>query len=811
MDAIPADLRAMTPCCQCGKGATEPIEKSGRTYCCIGCLRLEEIQSEFSSPSCAIPNDAGQAERKRWAHLNSAPYRKQFVTHDSDQGLAVTTFFIPEMSCASCAAFLEKIPQKNQAIQRAEVNFARKELRVAFDEANLPLDVLAALLDTWGYPPQLRSESPEDGQKTTAKLPSRLVFAGAIFVLLMLLSFLEKEHDLGMIWVGWASLALSIPVLAYSSSGYLKSAWKALRARHLNMDVPIALGMVVIFIRSTSDVVQATGMGYFDSLAGLAFFLLIGKWYQHSTHSKLAHERDYQSWFPIQVMRLSADNSSSTVPISALVAGDRIRIHHSEIVPADSILVSGIGQIDRAFITGESHPVICQIGGAIEAGGRQLGSAIELEVLRPVEQSELTRLWNSDAFQKDRKGSMQDPVDRISRHFTWAVLGIAALTWLFWMWRDSGIAWNALTSTLIVACPCALALSLPFTYGSVLRFLGRSGAYLKNAHVVEQMAQVTDLVFDKTGTLTAASTFQTQFEPFQGREVSSELRGGISAAAGSSAHPLSRAIVKLWADSRPVLEAFEEEPGAGIAARAAGLNITIGTAQWTGTTLEEIASFGNPQPLPSPNLKSTFSYVSIDGQLIGRFAFTKPLREGIDKELRKLATSYRIHLISGDSDADQKSFEQWFEQERMRFNVRPEEKMSYIESLNSAHGGAKTAMIGDGLNDAGALKQADLGVAVVDDLYAFSPASDLILDAKSLQNWGAMLEFAREGQRTVYLLFAISFLYNFIGLYFAVQGMLTPLIASVLMPISSFTVVSFALGRTQWAWKRSGIGRQFAN
>ena len=802
------------PCHYCGKPATNPVEKAGNTYCCRGCLRLEELETG-TEDACALPdleqqtNERATSESVRWAHLKDVEYRERLVRVEAD-GHSVTTLFIPDMACASCVAFLERLPSKNPAVRRAEVNFPRKELRIAFDEASLPLDALAALLDRLGYPPEMRNEQATTEVRKDRKQLARLAVAGFAFGNIMLLSFADHlggaEFDASGFQgaFGWFNFALSIPVLFYSARGYFESAWKALRSGGLNMDVPIALGMVVIFVRSVGELLLGTGMGYFDSLAGLAFFLLIGKWYQHSTHSKLSHERDYQSWFPISVLRVAESGEASPVAISTLNAGDRIRIHHGEIVPADGILLEGAGQIDRSFITGESHPVAVRPGEPIEAGGRQLGGAIDLRVERPVQQSALTRLWNSDAFQKDRKGSIQDPVDRISKHFTLAVLAIATATLLFWIGKDASIAWNAFTATLIVACPCALALSLPFTYGSTLRWLGRSGAYLKNALVVERMARVRDLVFDKTGTLTAASAFETHFQPVA-ETPSLEDRGRVAAAAASSAHPLSRAIVRLWAEDRPRVEAFDEEPGSGVAARVAGATVLIGTRAWANASDADVNALDSAHPTADSGLRTTYSYVALDGRLLGRFAFTKPAREGIEQELAELARTHRLHLISGDSDAERSAFAPWFAADRMRFNMKPEDKMAYIRDLQAAHPGELTAMIGDGLNDAGALKEADLGVAVVDDLYAFSPASDLILDAKALQHWGAMLQFTRQAQKTVYLLFAISFAYNLVGLYFAVQGLLTPVVAAILMPVSSFSVVTVALGRTRWAWARTGI------
>ncbi|MEY5044473.1 MAG: hypothetical protein RJA19_1700 [Bacteroidota bacterium] len=777
----------------------------------------------------------------RWAHLRSAAYQEKHIQRLAD-GSARVRWFIPDMHCAACVAFLEDLPAREPAIRHAEVNFPRKSLTIAFDDQTLPPDALATWLEKLGYPPEVREESAGSAGGERAKTArraelGRLAVAGFCFGNIMLMSF--ADHLGGEVFdasgfeglFGMFNFLLSLPILFYSGSGYFVSAWRALRSGGLNMDVPIALGIVAIMGRSTWEWATGYGMGYFDSLAGLVFFLLIGKWYQGHTHAQMSHERDYRSWFPMSVLRQEAAGAFAAVPISQLQAGDRIRIHHGEIIPADGRLLEGAGQIDRSFVTGESLPVPVAPGDLVEAGGRQLAGALLLEVIRPVEQSALTRMWNSEAFQKERQDVVTDPVNRISKRFTLYVLTIATASWAFWILRDAGTAWNALTATLIVACPCALALSLPFTYGSSMRYLGRAGAYLKNTLVVERMAGVETLVFDKTGTLTSAAGFSVRYEALPGAPggttegPSAEIRDAVAAVAASSAHPLSRAIAGHWTGARPEVQGFEEHPGAGIRAQVNGQEVRIGNARWVGWDAAAVeAAFpantaepgppraapgAEPKPAPGADLRTTFSYVAWNGTPIGRFCFTKPLRTGIAQELTELGQRYDLHLISGDSDAERAAFAPWFPADQIHFSQQPEDKMAYIAAQQAArqstHPGTFVAMVGDGLNDAGALRQADLGIAVVDDLYAFSPASDLILSAHALPYLGKMFAFARESRRTVYLLFAISFCYNLVGLTFAVQGLLTPIVAAILMPVSSFTVVAVALARTRYAWRKVGL------
>lgn len=752
--------------------------------------------TEASEPlTGTVPSDV------RWAHLDAA----EFIAEHSRPARQYAgsrpvhiSLFLPTMHCASCVGFLEKLPGKFKGLLEARVDLPRKQLRVVLDWDVASLAALATHLESSGYPPEFESDRDLSERREMRRIIARLAVAGFAFGNIMLLALsdyvdAESFKNTGFSEAfGWISMALSLPVLLYSGSGYWKSAYNALKDKRLNIDVPVALGMGAIFVRSVADVLTGSGMGYFDSLAGLVFFLLIGKWYQNRTHANLTHERKYESWFPVSVVRLT-DAGEETVRIRHLRPGDRIRVHNGEILPADGILREGTGWVDRSFITGESDPVAVRPGGTLDAGGRWTGAAGVLEVVRPVETSHLTKLWNADAFEKPEAG-LTDPVNRISGVFTPVILAVAVAAGAVHIGLGTGLAWNAFTATLIVACPCALALSIPFAYGSALRWLGRSGAFLKNALVVERMAAVDTMVFDKTGTLTHAGSQTVEVE-------AADEDGALQLAASlarSSSHPLSRAIVARARERFGAAEnwqievaTFEEKPGLGIEAEVAGHGtVRLGSPVFAGNDSTPDAS------------GATVVALSANGCLQGRFVFKKPLRPGVESELEAIRSKYDLHLLSGDSAREATRFEPMFGIGQMHFAVNPTEKMAFIERLQRK--GRNVAMVGDGLNDAGALKQADLGVAVVEDLYAFSPASDLILHASALQIIGPLMRFAAMSRRTVFLLFGISLVYNLVGIAFAVQGILTPVVAAILMPISSMTVVLVALLRTSWAWKASG-------
>ncbi len=780
----PAAGLQMEHCFHCGADVgRKPIVDVDKAFCCTGChtvyglLRSHQLSGYYQLQS--HPGQRPEVSEGKYAWLADASQAAKLLDYQ-DANLAKVTLKLPTMHCAACIWLLEQLYKIQPGIQRSEVDFPRREVALNYDPKVITLEKVAMLLDALGYPPALSLADTDERTAGSKDRSGRILWyelgvAGFCFGNIMLLSFPEylslNDPTLAVLF-RWLNLVLSLPVVGFSARSYFRSAWSGLQHRMINMDLPIAIGIVMLFVRSALDVFMGTGSGYFDSLAGLLFFLLIGKAYQRKTYHMLSFERDYRSYFPISVS-LVVDGKEAMVPVSQLKQGDEVVVRNGELIHADGILLHGEGEIDYSFVTGESAPVPVRVGERIYAGGRQTAAPLRIVLEREVSQGYLTKLWNHEAFRKKKTAEITKQSDRIGQRFTPIVLLIAMVAAIYWAIVDASMIWNVVSSVLIVACPCALALSTPFTLGHVLRLFGRKGFYLKGPAVVESLAEADAMVFDKTGTLTAVGEANVRWE---GESLSQAEWAKLKALLGGSIHPLSRRLyahLSAMGESGSDVEAFVEENGRGLSGKVDGVELKIGSASFLGMTNQGAGVC-----------------VSIGGEPRGRFELSNDLRPGIASVLRRLGERVRLSLLSGDQASAEAQMRGIMPAgARLMFRQDPAAKLEVIRAMQAD--GQQVAMVGDGLNDAGALRQADLGIAITDDLSAFTPASDAILAAGSLPWLPDFLEISKGAIKLVKYSFLVSFSYNAVGIAFAVTGHLSPLVAAILMPLSSVSVVLF--------------------
>ena len=756
-----------------------------KNFCCHGCKTVYEIFSLNNMTRYynfeKSPGVSPQIVAGKYDFLDNKAIVSKLLEFE-EESTAIVTLNIPHIHCSSCIWVLENLQRLQGGISTSQVNFPEKKVRINFNPATVSLKTIALLLNSIGYDPYISLDNYETIKNSVDRsLTYKLGVAFFCFGNIMLLSFPEyfevKEYWLDEYrgFFRWLIFALSLPSFLYSASGYYVSAYKSIAAKMLNIDIPIALGIIIFFIRSTFDIIMDYGSGFFDSLTGLIFFMLLGKMFQIKTYNFLSFERDFKSYFPIAITKINADCKEEIIPIYEVKEGDTLLIRNQELIPVDGILISENAEIDYSFVTGEAIPIIKYLGDKLFAGGKQMGKIIEMKVLHTVSQSYLTQLWSNAIFQKKVTQRHKTITDAISQYFTPILLVIAFAGFGYWIFIDKNIAFNVFTAVLIVACPCALALTAPFTFGNILRILGHQKFYLKNALVIEQLAKVDTIVFDKTGTITTNKKSTISFE---GQPLSDENINLIKNALLGSNHPLSRMLYDFLPQEKKLkIDHFEEITGKGIAVQIADNYVVIGSAVFVKNVKEDIT------------LQTTV-HLKINGIYLGKYVFNNEYRDGLAALFQQLKTQYDLKILSGDNEGERATLEKILPCEtEFIFNQRPEEKLEFIKNLQQK--GKNVMMVGDGLNDAGALAQSNIGISISENVNVFSPACDAILAASEFHKLSYFLKLSKKAIKTVKMSFTLSLLYNVVGLYYAITGSLLPLVAAVIMPLSTITIVSF--------------------
>ena len=773
------------------------IEYDEKAFCCHGCKQVYQLLNDNSLADyyvCDVnPGKAPSAQN--FEFLNNPHFQDKLISFSS-QGVSKVNFHLPAIHCRSCLYLLENLQKLNSGIVKTTLNFGKKDLTVWFHEDQINLGQLASLLASLGYEPLISSDEVSAEKRKHAnhqtQLFIKLGIAGFCAGNAMLFSFPEylgiEDGSLKQLF-GYLNITLGSLTVFYSGSDYFKNVWAHLKLGKMTIELPILIGILVGYGRSIYEVFSQTGAGYMDSVSGLIFFLLIGKWFQQKSFDFLSFERNYKSYFPLVISKWEGGKEVN-YPLNEIKIGDRLIIRNQEIIPADAVLISGSSQLDYSFVTGESEMVEINAGSSMYAGGRHTGERIEIEIKKELKQSHLTQLWEQQAFKDPlhKTENWENFANQVGKYFTIGLISLAIIVGSYWLYTDINRWPNAVVSILVIACPCALAISYPFALGHGIRWLAKSNFFIKDIQAFERMAQVDTIVLDKTGTLTLPSTL----EPIAKltRKLSSSEWSALYSLALQSTHPMSRQFVRYVPKKQLIapVEKFAEKTGKGLEAIIKGVEYRLGNAKFT----------GHKVPKDNDYIRSESQlYIQIGGISVGFIEFPWIYRAGIEVMIHQLQAKYRVYLLSGDKQAHAGSILDWFpDPSTYQFECSPMDKMRFIQSLQEQ--GHHVAMIGDGLNDAGALRQAHVGIAISDDHLHFTPASDAILKGKQLAQLPKYLAFSRFGLKLIKLSFLLSLVYNAIGLSYAVQGNLSPLIAAVLMPVNSISMLLIANLGMSW-------------
>ncbi len=796
-------------CFHCGDDCPNDSVFIGENhFCCNGCKSVFEILNEhdlctyYSLNSTPGIGQKNEIRKDKFQFLDNKDIQKKLIQFTNGKQTQLT-LYLPQIHCSSCLWLLENIHLLNAGIQNANVNFSKKEIFIVFEEEKTTLREVVETLTKIGYEPHLslNDVSTRQSNKTDRTRWYKIGLAGFCFGNIMMMSFAdylsfsnEVEPKIQLYFKG-LSILLALPVLFYSASEFFVSAWNGIKNKYLNIDLPVALAIVITFVRSIYEISSRAGTGYLDSMSGIVFFMLIGRWLQSRTYQTISFDRDYKSFFPI-ALNVIKEGVITPTEISKVKINDIIQIHSNEIIPVDAILSKGGANIDYSFVSGESLPVQIKIGEMIYAGGKQLEGLLELIVVKEVSQSYLTNLWNNPIFNK-KDSIKKSSYDTIGKYFTYVVLMLGLVAGIYWGFQgETKLMWNAITTVLIVACPCALLLSQNYTNGNILRIFGLNKFYLRSPEIIEKLSKINHIVLDKTGTLTQADSNSVRYT---GKVLTEEVKSYISSLVKQSSHPASKLVAHFLniINSEDITN-FKETEGQGIEGWIHEHHIKLGSSKFIGG--EYFA-----------NVEGSKVVFQMDDEILGEFLITNKYRFGVTKLVQSLKQEYTLSLISGDNDTELRNVVDLLGKDsEVLFNQSPLEKLNYIKQLQSNHE-LRVMMVGDGLNDAGALKQSSIGLAVTDSSNNFTPSSDCIIEASKLTRLDTFLKFAKEGRKIILFSFTISAMYNVIGLYFAIQGVLSPVIAAILMPCSSITIILLTYGLTELAAYRFNLKEEITN
>ena len=783
---------AGTTCSHCGlpvpRGLIEPAHPL--QFCCTGCATAWDLIH-----AAGLDRYYGFEERRERAVEPSGRRYEEFdhpafdalYVRPAPGGLRSVELYLEGVHCASCVWLVERVPLAVPGTVRADLDVTRALAAITWDPGRTALSTIARFLDSIGYRPHpfrgIKAEVLRRAEDRAMAL--RVGVAGALAGNVMMLATAIYAGWFGGMdpgterYLRWVSLLLTTPAMIWPGRVFFRGALAALRTRRLHMDVPVAIALAAGYLRGAVNTVTDRGPIYFDGVATLIFLLLVGRWLLQRAQRRAADAAELLHSLSPSTARLVDQDQIREIPAEALMPGMEVEVRAGDLFPADGRVLTGSSHVDVSLLTGESRPEAVAPGDPVYAGTINRSAALRVEVVETGEASRVGRILREVEAGSRRRAPVVLTADRLAGGFVAAVLVLAFATWLWWLPRNPAAALDNAIALLIVTCPCALALATPLAITSAIGKAARNGLLIKSADAIELLGRPGRMVLDKTGTLTEGRTALVRWRgPDWGRPL-------LAALERHSNHPLAEGVLSAWGElAGPEAISVVQVAGGGVEGMVGGHRVVAGSPAFV------LATARDPDGLaPQRDPVLTPVMVGVDGVVVGLAEFgdrPRPEAGAAVGELRR--DGWALTVLSGDdlTVVQAVAAPLGFETAAIEGGASPERKLRVIETAVAT---GPVVMVGDGINDAAAIARASVGVSVRGGAEASLAAADVYLVRPGLD---PLVELTRGAARTLRVIrrnLAVSIGYNLVGAALAMTGTIDPLIAAVMMPVSSVTVV----------------------
>lgn len=781
-------------CAHCGLDVPAGLldESAERQFCCAACHVAYDIIHEHGLERYyALPEPREQPVRssgRSFAEFDHPTFEALYVRPAGTRGeLRQVELYLEGVHCASCVWLVERVPLMLAGVARAELNVSRALATIEWDAQAIPLSRIARQLDALGYTAHPYRGVRRDAmrRREDRDMLARIGVAGAIAINVMLAAValysgvidgMEAEWER---FFRWVSFVVVTPAMIWPARVFFTGALGALRARTPNMDVPIALGLAAGYVRGALNTITDSGPIYFDGLATLIFALLVGRFLQQRGQRAAADSAELLFSLTPSVARVVNDDGSlRDVPAEALLPGNIVEVRAGDTFPADGVVESGLSAADCALLTGESRPQRIEAGATVFAGTVNLTAAVRVRVTQSGESSRVARLMRDVEESASRRATIVLTANRLATRFVTAVLILAAVTWGVWLTRDASVAVDHAIALLIVTCPCALALSTPLAVSVAIGRAARRGILVKGGDVLELLARPSHIWLDKTGTITEA---RARVIAWNGSNAARPL---VLALEAHSNHPIADAFRRSWSDiAFPAAHDVNVVVGGGVEGDVEGQRVVVGSPAFVRARATLADAFATAESVRTRVL------VAVDGAVVAAAEIGDPVREDAPSAVSTLRQrGWSLGILSGDARAVVRDVGNTLglASDTCIGEASPEDKLAVVRARAAT---GTVVMVGDGVNDAAAMAAASVGVGVRGGAEAALQTADVYLARPGLSPLVELTDGARRTMRVIHRNIAFSLAYNTVGAALAMAGVLSPLIAAILMPASSLTVV----------------------